>query len=33
MTVNGLAEQVSKSCGDTVKVMAFDRIVRGESDN
>ena len=33
VTVNGLAEQVSKSCGDTVKVMAFDRLERGESDN
>ena len=33
VTVNGLAEQVSKACGDTVKVMAFDRLERGESDN
>ncbi len=33
VTVNGLAEQVSKACGDIVKVMAFDRLERGESDN
>ncbi|MDY2777165.1 MAG: translation elongation factor Ts, partial [Collinsella sp.] len=33
MTVNSYAEQVSKTCGDTVKVVAFDRIMRGESDN
>ena len=33
MTVKSYSESVSKELGDTVKVIAFDRLVRGESDN
>lgn len=33
MTVKSYSESVSKELGDIVKVIAFDRLVRGESDN
>ena len=30
MTISSYAQQVSKACGDNVRVVAFDRIMRGE---
>ena len=31
MTVSAYAEQTSKACGDTIKVVGFDRLMRGEN--
>ncbi|MDO4595692.1 MAG: translation elongation factor Ts [Coriobacteriaceae bacterium] len=33
MTVKAYAEQVSRECNDTVQVVAFDRLERGDSEN